>query len=482
VAFSDTNPSPFRDWYSISLETLRRWAIFGLVAAIGAVSFYAYRDWDRGNTEALAAELIDESARLLARLERHPAVATFRGEYDAGRAHLDAAREAQQRTDFPTAARRARQSHDLVAAVLGSIEGRGPGDAQFLTVSGSGVEYRRGGVGPWEEARSRVLLRSGDYVKTSHSGSAEIMFGDGTLYTMRPGTLIVVSGDSDPDGPAGGAVAESRPRIEYGWINLNTSQRPSQVVTPGANARISARSEASISYDQSADVGRFAALRGSIEVDVPGGARRQVAELEQVVQAGQRLSEPRPLPAAPVLVAPADNEQLAIERDRTAVLGWQPVAGAARYALQISRNRLFSDNVIDVADRSVPRATVALRGEGIFLWRVAAASRDGALGPWSAVRQFRVVRGETAGDADRMPPSLVLEDVAVYGTLLIAAGRTEPGATVAINGEPTAVDAAGAFRKTVQLGREGWNVLEVRASDAWGNHATRSRRVFVESL
>lgn len=479
MPFSAIKPSPFSAWYSVSVETLRRWAIFGVVALIGAASIYGYRDWERGNLEALAAELIDESTRLLARLERNPAAANFRAEREAGHAHLEVARAAQAHADFSTAVRRARHSHDLLAGVLDSIEGRGPGDGQFLTVSGSGVEIRRGGVGAWEDARPRVLLRSGDYVKTSSGGSAEIMFGDGTLYTVRPGTLFVVSRSEDP---AGGGSGENQPRVEYGWINLNTSQRPSQVTTPGANARVRPGSEASISYDQGADVSRFAALRGSIEVATPAGRRREVAELEQVVQAGERLSEPRPLPPAPTLSQPADNEQLAMERGGSAVLSWQPVPGAARYALQISRNRLFSDNLIDVANRTTTRATLALRGEGTFQWRVAAASREGVLGPWSAARQFRVVRGEGPGDADRMPPALQLDDVKVYGTLLIVAGRTEPGATVGVNGEPVAVDVEGGFRKTVQLGREGWNVLEIRASDAWGNEATRRKRVFVESL
>jgi hypothetical protein len=424
--------------------------------------------------------LIDESARLLVRLERHASALTFRGEQEAGRAHLESARESQARGDYAGAVRRARQSHDLLAGVLDAIEGRGPGDAQFLSVSGGGVEYRRGGVGAWEDARARVILRSGDFVKTSNSGSAEIMFGDGTLYTVRPGTLFVVSRAATPDAP--GAVAESQPRVEYGFINLNTASRPSQVTTPGANARVSAGSEATISYDQSADVTRVAAFRGSLEVATPSGSRREVDELQQVVQAGDRLSEPRPLPPAPVLLEPGENDQFAVERGQNAVLAWEPVIGAARYALQVSRNRLFTDNVIDVENRTTTRATLALRGEGIFQWRVAAASRDGVLGPWSAARQFRVVRAVSAGEADRMAPALQLDDVKVYGTLLIVAGRTEPGATVGVNGEPVAVDAAGGFRKTVQLDREGWNVLEVRSSDAWGNQATRRQRVFVESL
>ena len=65
---------------------------------------------------------------------------------------------------------------------------------------------------------------------------------------------------------------------------------------------------------------------------------------------------------------------------------------------------------------------------------------------------------------------------------MILAGRTEPGAILRINGETVTVDADGTFTKTVQFTTEGWNFVEVRATDAWGNEAERRRRVFVETL
>jgi hypothetical protein len=163
------------------------------------------------------------------------------------------------------------------------------------------------------------------------------------------------------------------------------------------------------------------------------------------------------------------------------VLGWDATTGAARYALQISRTREFLDTVLEVENRTTTRATLGLRGEGIFSWRVAAISREGAQGPWSIPRQFRVVRAERPGDVDKTPPQLELENVKLYGNLVILAGRTEPGAVLRVNGETVAVDAEGAFTKTVQFTREGWNFVEVRSTDAWGNEAARRRRVFVEA-
>jgi hypothetical protein len=210
-----------------------------------------------------------------------------------------------------------------------------------------------------------------------------------------------------------------------------------------------------------------------------GDTQREVKELEEVVQEGSRLSLPRSLPPPPALLEPAENQQFAVDAKRMS-LAWEAVAGATRYALQVSRSREFSDTVIEAENRSTTRASLGLRGEGIFAWRVAAITREGAQGPWSPPRQFRVVRSERPGEVDKTAPDLQLDSVKLYGNLVILAGRTEPGALLRVNGESVAVDADGSFTNTVQFTREGWNFVEVRSTDAWGNEAARRRRVFVE--
>ena len=72
------------------------------------------------------------------------------------------------------------------------------------------------------------------------------MFLDGTLYTVRPNTLFMVSGR--------GSGAEMRREqsisMEYGWVDLNTAQGTSNVKTPGAVARVKQDSEAFVSVDK----------------------------------------------------------------------------------------------------------------------------------------------------------------------------------------------------------------------------------------
>jgi hypothetical protein len=202
-----------------------------------------------------------------------------------------------------------------------------------------------------------------------------------------------------------------------------------------------------------------------------------------VTQKGDLLSEPQALPPPPSLIGPDDDLSLDLDEDKEVQLAWEAVRGARRYALQISRNALFVDNVIDVDNRTRTTSRVGLRGEGSFLWRVAAIGDRNLQGPWSSPRRFRVaaIKG-TADEADTTPPSLELDDIQSYGSLFIVRGRTEPGARVWVNQESVNVDADGGFTKTVQLSQEGWAFIDIRAMDVWNNEASRRHRVFVEHL
>jgi hypothetical protein len=368
----------------------------------------------------------------------------------------------------------------LLLSISDALRSRGAaGEAQFVSAQG-GVQFRRGEAADWEDARGRVVLRSGDYVKTTGNGSAEIMFTDGTLYTVRPNTLFLVTA-SRSDG--GGASGDRSIRMEYGWVNLSTAQKSATVTTPGAQARVRESSEATVAYDQATASGRFAAVRGGLSVETGSGARREVNELEQVVQTGNTLADTKTLPAMPQLSEPADNLEVNLDRVRELSFAWQPVRGAVRYAFQVSRSRLFVENVIDSDNRTKPRATLGVRGEGNFLWRAAAYGKDGQQGPWSSPRRLRIASQRAGGgEADKTPPQIELEDARAYGSIVILTGRTEPGASVEVNGEDTLVNADGGFNKTVQLAAEGWSFIEIRARDAWGNETVRKQRVYVEGL
>ncbi len=469
-----------RDWYSVSVDTLRGLGLLLLILAVVGLIVLVYRAWERQSAEREAAAVIEEAGGLLVRLRNEKNIANFAADYGAARQLLQEARTKFDARDFAGALKSGGRSRGLLQSIFDTLSLRGTsGLARFHVVEGE-VEYRRGDAGDWQPARPRVQLQPGDSVRTSDGGSAEIVFVDGSLYTVRPNTQFIVS----PGSSGSSAAAEQSIEMAYGWVDLNTSEKSSNVRTPRAVARVREQSEAFVTVERGTNRGRFGAYRGGVELSSQGGLKRQVGALQEVVQTGDLLSEPRALPGSPEPLVPGDNEILDLDHTRSLVLSWSPVGGAGRYGLEISRNQLFVDNLIDVENRTRARATLGLRGEGTFYWRVAAYGPNGLQGPWSPARKFRVASSRSTGGGERRdttPPELDLDEVKTYGSIFMVAGRSEPGARIEVNGEQVKAGVDGTFTKPVQLTKEGWNMIEIRARDAWGNETMRRHRVFVES-
>jgi len=329
-------------------------------------------------------QVLNEARGLQRNLRGNQGLTDFTTEYATARASLRAAEEFAGELRWEPALRSAERGRSLFAAVLNNLQrAESNGQAQFISVT-SEVEYKRGERGDWQRAFNRGVLYAGDYVKTG-DGSAEIMGVDGTVYTVRSETVILIGRTTG----IGGKSTQRSISLNHGWVNLSTARTPSTVETPDAKAEVNEGSSALVAYDGTRRVGRFATYDGTMDVS-HGGQRRNLRKLEQVVQTGNSLSETRRLPAAPLPIDPSDNLEVRLDEHDQLVLSWQPIPGARRYALQVARNRLFVRNIIDVDDRSTTSATLGLQGDGTFVWRVAAIGDGDVMGPWSTARRFRI--------------------------------------------------------------------------------------------
>lgn len=461
-------------WYSVSVDSLRAWAMF--FALIGALVFgyFGYRNWERNLLYREATRVIEEAQSLIDELRSDKDLMSFRDEYSKAQQNLDGARARFQQGSFTEALNLAGDSRQLLRWIQNAlIHDASDGQAQFLGVHG-GVHFRRGQSGEWEPARSRLTLAYGDYVRTLDDGRADLLFADGTHTQVRQNTLLRISR------PRGGGNSNSQEvNMQYGWVDLSTRRKSSSVEIPTATARVQQESTASVTYDRTSGRARFSAYRGGIDVESASGVKRRVGPRQQIEQVDDQLSSPRPLPAKVDLNYPPNSYQAS--REERLALSWEPVPNAVHYALQVARDTYFTNNVIDVADRAKTSATLGIQGDGSFFWRVAALGRDGAQGPWSDERQFRVTSFDDDEQEDTTPPRLVIRDVNPYGSIFILGGATEPGAELVINGESVTVAADGTFTKPIQLFEEGWSIVTLRARDAQGNETVRSQRVFVES-
>ena len=372
-------------WHKINVDTVRGASVFLLLLLMAVGGFAGYRALRSQFLEREVEIVIEEARELVQDLRGEEGIDAYGEEFETAQVSLEQARSNAAVGEFGEALRDAEHSRSLLTSILNALRHRGPaGEAQFIAVQG-GVEFRRGETGEWQPARSRVTLYAGDYVKTAKTASSEVMFQDGTVVTVRPDTVILVDRSRSLLGYGG----ERTVALEYGWVNLSTAAGVRKVRTPSASALVQQDSQALVAYDEEAKVGRFATYRGNMEVSTDAGRTEQVAELQQVTQSGQALSKPRPLPEIPDLAGPEDGEVFGLDSEQL-VLSWRQVSGAERYALQVSRSQHFVDNIIDVEDRTTLKATLGLRGEGSFMWRVAAFGSEGIMGPWSMPRGFRV--------------------------------------------------------------------------------------------
>ena len=463
-------------WYSVSEETLRFLIGLGILLVLGFVGYRAYLEWDEYTLESRATETLNGARGLLETLHSQDAAAGHREYLARATASLEEAQDAWNQGSYRNALYKAQISRGLLLDVLDSVQNPGRrGEARFIYVEGE-VEYRRGETGRFRRASPRDVLYEGDYVRSTDQGSAEILFdGDGTLFTVRPGTMLKVQARMRLTG-RGEPV-----RMEYGWVDLETSRRPSGVETEHASIRLDTDSEATITYEQASATGRFAVGKGGAEVAAAAsGEVRKLEQLQQVMQQAETLGKTSGMLDPPNVVGPANGFDLNLDRNREVVLSWEPVKDADGYQLQISRSRLFGDAVVD-RRRVKNSATLGVNEEGNFYWRVAAYGPDGVLGPWSSLRKFRALSLDGISWKDTVPPKLAV-DTSVNGNIVIITGTTEPGVLVEVDGQRAPVDADGSFTLSITPESEGLVDVKVSAVDASGNRTEASKRVFIETM
>ncbi len=473
------NRRPELHWYSVSVDTVRRLLALGALLLVVGVSYLGYLRWQQVTLDERASLGLQHARRLVRQVEQREDYMELRRQQEGAWSLLDEANTAYGAGEL----QRALSKGQRCAAILETLLEVGEADAEspirMISLHG-GVEFRQGDRGTWKRARSQISLHPGDWVKTSADGKAEILFVDGSVYTLRQNTMVHLG---DQPSSVRGRGEERITDVVIGAVELRTTKAAGALNTPRAQARIDSRSQALVSFDEDRDVARFAAYRGKLRVISENGQERELSALQQVEQRGVLLSDLRPLPAAPELIAPSGDQEYDLDQDEELNLAWRPVTSAASYALRVSSSPLFASNIIDDRGRRRTSATVGIRGEGSFFWQVAAIARGGAFGPWSETRAFRVAaHGGGDREQDRTPPKLEIFEARPYGAKLLISGRTEPGARLEINGNNVAVQADGSFSLTIQATREDLDSVEIVATDTWGNETRKLQEVFTEAF
>jgi FecR protein/Glucodextranase, domain B len=466
------------DWFVIPVRKITTWGV--LIAVVAAGSILGYRAYVRGKptAEDRARAEIETAAGLLAKATTTAGTVRPGSNVARARGLLDDARGAMGESRFDEAFRLAVESESFSRRVLGGWGADENGDASFIFVEGE-VALQRAGRSNFETAHQRQPLFDGDFIRTGRNGSAEVMFSDGTLFTIRPGSLFEVRRPSAAD------ASGTEVKMVSGAVNVYTATSPSTIATDDATAAVERNSRVSVDV-ASGEKTEVTTYRGKATVST--GLGTVVLEDRQRVVAAARTGVLSPrvvLPDAPRPFAPDDNKTFDSASGGEVELKWSRVPEAVRYRIQISRSRLFvpDANEVDLDNRTGLSAQIKVSREGSYFWRLAAIDRAGSSSDWSVVRRFRLVSEPIrTGSGDTTPPDLSVLPPQQMGNIFLIFGKTEPGAIVTVNAEPADVGADGSFKKTITIERDGYAMLVIKAVDSSGNETIRRMRVFVETL
>ncbi len=468
------------DWYLISIDRLKQIGLVVLLLLLGGGAWWFYAK-NKGTPKYTAEVAISDARQALNSLAASSQLNAHRAEFDRASKKLDDAGAHLTAGRFAEAQGAAVESQTISRTALSGGDAR-ENDAQFLTVEGD-VQFQKS-TGDWKRADARTPLFSGDWVKTGDDSSAELIFSNGSLYTIGPNALLeiyaTVSGSSSKKT---GAV-----QMKVGSVEVATSDDASTVRTPGSQVVVESESTTQVGVDKASNATSVISMKGSATVQptAPGSEAVRLASGEKVsaTQEGA-LSPVKKLTLPPALQTPSDNAVFQLAPGAQVEFAWQMQSGtAAAYQLQVSRSRLFTTLEIN-AKRQKPAAKARVSSEGAFYWRVASVGPDGEVGPFSPFRRFRVSgsgRGPAAIPGDTTPPpKLQLKaPFSVGSEFYIIEGTTDPGSTVFINDEEVDVLSNGQFKKIVSFKRIGRNVVVVKAVSPSGVQTVQSQTVLVE--
>ncbi|MBI2678556.1 MAG: FecR domain-containing protein [Candidatus Koribacter versatilis] len=351
----------------------------------------------------------------------------------------------------------------------------GQQDAHFTNIDGT-VKVKKANSNSWVTADYSLPLEKGDIIRTDSEGIAKIVFADGTNYTVKQDSLIVVEENST------NAAQQTQVAVQVttGTVDLTTANlaagSKSQVTVAGATAVFGPQSAAQVKNDARADSHEIMLTKGSGEVK-RGTETVQLGSYEKVAfkNDSQFMSKSKEI-GPPTLITPANMMPLFVSGKQTNVnFSWTPVDNVSGYHIRISKNPYFSSTVLD---RRVSSTDVALNGlpEGAYYWVVTAMDGKGKESIESEKNRFTVI---PKGSADvQLPLEIEFQQQA---HIIIIQGKTEPAARVMVNGQevPT-VQEDGSFIYYTPPLPTGESVITVTAQNAKGGVATQTKRVIIQ--
>jgi hypothetical protein len=369
-----------------------------------------------------------------------------------------------------------------MAAKVGILSGNrghnapiGPQQAHFTALDGT-VRVKKASGNTFIAADYNLPLDRGDVVQSSSDGIAKIVFTDGTSYTVKQDSLIVI----DDNSVNSNQQTQVSVQVTTGTVDLATATYAqgsrSQVVVAGATAALAPESAAQVRNDPRQDTHEILVSKGTGEV-TRGNETVRLAEFEKVsFKAGAANMAKSKEVGPPTLIGPANMAPI-FSNGKTGSVSftWTPMDRATSYRLRVSRNPYFSSTVLDQTTAQ-PSLTGVLP-EGAYYWTVQSVDPDGAHSIESEKNRFTII----PRSQEKVALPLELTQLQQHGHVIEVRGKTEAGAKVMVNGqEVPSVNSDGSFNFLTPPLPAGENVITVTAQNAKGGVNTQQRKIRIE--
>jgi hypothetical protein len=346
-----------------------------------------------------------------------------------------------------------------------------------ITALDGTVRVKKANNNTWVPADYNIPLEKGDVVQTGPEGMAKIVFNDGTNYTVKQDSLIVIEENSANDKQQTNVAVA----VSTGTVDLSTGTysqgSKSQVIVAGATASLAPESAAMVRNDPKTDKHEFLLKKGQGDVTRNGEVVRLVDWEKVSFQADSpRMAKLKEI-GSPMPIAPANMMPIFTSgAPKPVEFSWTPMKNAAGYRLRISRNPYFTSTVVD---RKVDTADVIVSGlaEGAYYWLVQSFDASGKESLESERNRFTIIpKGKQTAVMN-----LELDPFVQHGHVIEVIGKTEAGARVMVNGREVPLLAAdGSFHYFTPPLPDGESVITITAQNSRGGVNTKQRKVVVQ--
>lgn len=318
-----------------------------------------------------------------------------------------------------------------------------PKDAARIISFEGDVRITRAATRDTIVVKQETFVAEGDTIQTQSDGRCIVQMIDGSTYSVRPNSTVVVKTSTSLFGGKNVRVT-----LDDGQLNVRTDDQPQDgnniVEVADSENRLLEKTDVSFNADQTG--GEIRVSRGGVETTI-GGEKTTVSENEFASVSGGKLSARERLMAPPRPSQPGNSAQIVDPGGGVSVtFNWQDPEGnpAANYHLQVSRSPTFASDAILVDRGGMTSREFRLAGltPGNYYWRVKATGRSGQTTNWNDAWKFMVVRA-----GERMTIEAYDWRVErVGGNVYIITGRTQPGMVVRAAGRETFALADGSFK------------------------------------